>query len=67
MEIFWWIITGLVVVLIIAAWYVLSVRGGLVHRAESAKPEDAAALREIQRQIDVGYTYSAREGMDRNL
>lgn len=67
MEIFWWVVTGLVVVVIVAAWYVLSVRGGLVHRAQNAKPEDAAALREIQRQIDAGYTYSARDGMDRNF
>ena len=67
MEIFWTIVTVVVVVLVIAGWYVLSVRGGLVHRAQNAKPEEAAALREIQRQIDRGYTYSARDGMDRNF
>ena len=58
MDIFWWVVTGLVVVAVIAGWYVLTVRGDLIHRARNARPRDAAALRELQRQIDAGYSHS---------
>lgn len=67
MNIFWWVITGLVVVAVLASWYLLHVRGDLVHRAGRATPDDAAALREVQRQIDAGYQYSDRARFDRNF
>ena len=67
MDIFWWIVTGLVVAGVIAGWYVLTVRGDLIHRSRSAKPEDARALEDIQRQIDAGYTYSDRARYDQNF
>jgi hypothetical protein len=67
MDIFWWIVTGLVVVAVIASWYILAVRGDLVHRANRATPEDAAALREVQRQIDAGYSHSDRARFDSNF
>ena len=67
MDIFWWIMTGLVVGAVIAAWYILSVRGDLIHRARNAKPEDAAGLREVQRQIDAGYSHADRARFDHNF
>jgi hypothetical protein len=67
MEIFWIVVTVLVVLAVIGAWYLLVVRGGFISRAEHTDPEQAKALREVQRQIDIGSTYSARDGMDRNF
>jgi flagellar basal body-associated protein FliL len=61
-DIFWIIVTVLIVVAIIAMWIIFGVRGSIVSRAEHAKPDDAKGLREVQRQIDSGYTYSARRG-----
>lgn len=67
MDVVWWIITGLVVVAVIAGWYFLTVRGDLIHRANHAKPEDAEGLREVQRQIDAGYSHADRARFDHNF
>ena len=54
MELFWIVVTIVVVLAVIAMWIVFGVRGSLVSRAEQADPEQAKALREVQRQIDAG-------------
>ncbi len=62
MDIFWIVVTVLVVIAIIAMWIIFGVRGSLISRAEHASPEDAKDLREVQRQIDSGYLYGRRGG-----
>jgi hypothetical protein len=61
-EIFWIVVTVVVVLAIAAAWILVTVRGQLVWRSEKAAPEDAEALRELQRQIDAGHSHTSRGG-----
>jgi hypothetical protein len=63
-EIFWIVVTVVVVLAVIAMWIVFGVRGSLISRAEYTDPEQAKALREVQRQIDAGYSHTSRADYD---
>lgn len=57
----WWVLTGVVVVAIVAAWLVLQHHTDLLGRSrrhEETDPEVARALREARRQIDQGKGFS---------
>lgn len=56
----WWILTGLVVVSLAAAWLALQHQTDLLGRSrrhEETDPEVARALREARRDIDRGNQY----------